>query len=159
MSEETKDEILRVDVSHLLDTEPEPVREKARMSVPVSIRDVTPDGEVIRDPLPTDKPVAVMPAEVIRGVSTEELMRRTKIMKEPCPDCQFFHFPAQGSPEYAEMVAFFSYYLSSLPDWMKASDAASRPAEWGICQGAPHSRRGPVHMLNSCSFFRKKLLS
>lgn len=151
------DEILKIDASHLLDKEPTPTVEKSVMPMPVGVRDVTPEGEVIRDVEPGDAPAAVIPAEVIRGVTSEELQKRAKVLREPCPDCQFFSFPARDSIEYRKMVGFFAHYLSGLPDWMKPSDAASRPDEWGLCKGAPHGRHGPVHMLNSCPFWRKKV--
>ena len=145
------------DASHILDDAPAPAVERSTMPVPVTSRTVTPDGEVLREPQPTDQPLAIMPGEVNRLLSSKDRQDDAKRIMEPCPNCQFFSFLVPGSEDYLQARAMLSSFVSNLPTWMRDSVPGRNVEEWGTCQGAPHGRRILVHLVNSCMFFRSKV--
>jgi hypothetical protein len=156
MSQSDKDHGLPLgDASHILDNEPKPTVERTVMPVPLSQRTVTPDGEVVRDAQPGDRPIGVLPGEVVRGISSEQRIKDAKVIAEPCPDCRFFSWPDQDEMRWIE--GFLSNYFGGIPSWMAPHVPGRNPKEYGMCKGAPHGKCGPVHMVNSCSSFRSKV--
>ncbi len=142
------------DASHLIDNVPPAKVERTLMPVPVAQRVVTPEGEVIRDAKPTDKPVGILPGDVIRGVSGQEQVADVKRALEPCPECRHAHWP--NADEFRWIEGFLSNYFGSIPTWMVPYVPGRNPKEYVICAGAPHGKSGPVHMMNSCEHFRAK---
>ena len=157
MSDQKDDGLPIGDASNLpgMENEPAPRLERQPMPVPVAVQDVSPDGEILRAADPTAPPAAVMPGELIRGVTSKELQADAKRFFEPCPSCQFFHFPDHSSREYREICAMVSSYFSTLPEWQLAAVPGRNPDEYGICAGAPHGKRILCHMANSCDCFKK----
>ena len=146
------------DASHLLDNEPKERVESQIMPVPVAARQVTPDGDVVREAQPGDKPVAVMPGELVRLVSSKELQADVKRAIEPCPLCQHFDFPDKASHDYRMICAMLSSFSSNLPTWMQPHVPGRNPDEYGICKH-PHGRVICVHLQNSCAQFKKRMSS
>ena len=143
------------DASSLIDNLPPTTVERQTMPVPISERIVSPDGEVLRDPKPGDKPVGVMPGELVRVVTGQEHANDVKRLCEPCPSCTHFSWPAPGSDDYRWIQAALSSFVSTLPDWQKATVPGMNIAEWGSCEH-PSGKRVCVHVANSCSEFRNK---
>jgi hypothetical protein len=138
------------DASHLVDNVPKPATQVSVIPINLTGSSTGPDGE------PQEAAqLGTAPAQLIQTLSGEEQIAAIKRQREPCPDCRWFHWPAPGSKEHAEVVAYVAALWSTLPEWQLKTLPGRNPAEWGICEGSPSGYRICAHFANSCEHFRK----